>query len=160
MSALSRRGEHSLDDRLAMGFSRLVTRRTLLRRALRVAAGGAAAASAGLAFPGRAQAIPHCSFAVGTWGCYCASTPSCGGSKCCATGGSNPDAADTCCGGAQRRCNYWTSSPYCWCSRTCCIGGRHGYYSCCDCWKYGQSGGCGSGNTKCICKGRVDFQNC
>ena len=151
---------HALDDRIAMGFSRMVTRRTLLRRSLRLAAVSAAATSAGLAFPRRAGAVPQCTFTVGTWGCYCASTPSCGGNKCCATGGSVPDAADHCCGGAQRRCNYWTSSPYCWCSRHCCVGGWHGWYSCCDCWKYGNNGSCSSGDTKCICKGRLNFTRC
>jgi hypothetical protein len=152
-----------IDNRVAVAFSRVVTRRTLLRRGMIVAAGSAAAVAGfprrafgwgGVGGPGR------CTFHVNTWGCHCASTPSCGKRHCCDTSG-NLFVYDKCCGSADPRCNYWGQSPHCWCSRTCCLNGTKGYFSCCDCWKYGNSGGsCRHGSVKCICKGHVNLGNC
>ena len=150
----------SLTDRLTIGFSRAVTRRTVLSRGLKLAAGSAVAASGALYFPRRASADnPQCNFTVGNWGCHCASTPSCGKGRCCRTlYGQNTK--DACCGSARERCNYWSRRPYCWCSKKCCLRGQYGYYSCCDCWRYGQTSGCKHGNTKCICKGRHRIRSC
>lgn len=106
--------------------------------------GGALAGA--LQWPSSASAV-RCTFSVGTWGCYCASTPFCGDSYC---------NSDVCTNGASRRCDYWTSAPYCWCSLCCDLGtGNRGAYSCCDCWKYGGSCQSGAGGgTKCVCKRR------
>ena len=145
------------EDRFAAGFSRIVTRRRFLQRGLTAAAATAAATSATLVRPSSARAAPSCQFTSGNWGCSCAGTQSCGTGKCCRT--LYDTTKDACCGGATRRCNYWGSFPYCWCSQRCCIGGNYGYYSCCDCWKYGSSG-CRSGNTACICKGRKVLRSC
>jgi hypothetical protein len=145
------------EDNIAAGFSRRVSRRRLFQRSMRLAAASAVATTAGLGFARRAEA-GTCQFTSSKWGCYCASTPSCGSGKCCRT--LYDTTLDACCGGAQRRCDYWTSYPYCWCSTKCCIGGGYGYYSCCDCWKYGAGSSCRTGNTKCICKGRTRLRSC
>ena len=140
-----------IEDRMAARFSRGVARSPLLQRLLRTASGSASS----LAGPFSTRRL--CTFHVGTWGKYCAATPSCGTGKCTY---SDLYAADRCAGGAARRCNYWTTSPYCWCSLSGCYNGRRGYFSCCDCWKYGNYGTCRSGNTACICKGFVFLGGC
>lgn len=131
-----------LGDRMTTAFSRAVTRRRVLQNTLRGALATGAAMSTSLALPGLARANHRCTIHVSTWGCYCASTPFCGDSKCY---------YDVCTSGAQSRCNYWGSAPYCWCSQRCTLG-CYGLYSCCDCWKYGQGSSCSTGNTACICK--------
>jgi hypothetical protein len=146
----------SWDDRIAAGISRAVTRRTVLSRGARVAAATAAAFSLSLPFARRADAR-QCRFTTGHWGKHCASTRSCGPSRCTF---SDLYTRDVCHGSADPRCNYWTSSPYCWCSLSGCHNGKYGYFSCCDCWKYGNSGSCRSGHTKCICKGFDYVRNC
>jgi hypothetical protein len=137
-----------LDDRIAVGFSRAVTRRRFLKQTMRVSLVGAGVVtgvwnSTGVAHADSCSPGGH----VSTWGCYCAGTQGCGSGKCC------PNQTQPCCNGAKPRCTYWTSSPYCWCSLNCCINGHKGYYSCCDCWKYGSTS-CSSGNTYCVCKHR------
>lgn len=134
-----------LDDRIAVAFSRAITRRTVLRRGIGAAFVSAAAVTSSLTWPSKAKAVA-CTFTVNDWGCYCASTPFCGDAYC-----NN----DLCTNGASRRCNYWPSAPYCWCSQRCYLTSNCGYYSCCDCWKYGGSCRSGTGGgTACICKRR------
>jgi hypothetical protein len=142
------------ENRIAARFSSSVTRRGLLQRTMQLAAASAALVSVKLVWPGSAQAL-NCTFSVDYWGCYCSSTPSC--PSCCQDTGGGPVAYDKCCGSATKRCDYWTTYPYCWCSQSCCLGGANGFYSCCDCWQYGSST-CGSpsGNgTKCTCKAYI-----
>jgi hypothetical protein len=80
---------------------------------------------------------------------------SCPSNKCCMS--KNPP----CCKGARPRCDYWTSSPYCWCSYSCCLNNYYGYYSCCDCWT-GGSGNCeqSGGTSPCVCKHRHLIREC
>jgi hypothetical protein len=144
----------SLGDRAAIRFSRAITRRRLLQRGALVAASTGVATGFRLLRPHAAEA-QQCSFTVSTWGCYCASTPSCGSARCCYTGTGDMATEDRCCGGATRRGNYWTSSPHCWCSLTCCRSGLYGFYSCCDCWKYGNPG-----YSPCVCKGFRMYRHC
>lgn len=143
----------ALDDRMSVGFSRAVTRRTFLQKTMRwgVVAGGTLA---GVVYRSRPAAAASCQpgGAVSDWGCYCAGTIPCGSDRCTSPG-------NTCTGGAEPRCTYW-SSPYCWCSLNCCIKPIYGRFSCCDCWKYGDNGSCLSGNTRCICKFRVTVSTC
>jgi len=135
-------GHHPLDDRIVIGFSRMITRKTLLSRAARGVLAFGAAASTSLWFADVASAWT-CSPGgpVGTWGNYCAGTASCPSCN-----------SDNSCTGRQR-CTYWGSSPYCWCSLTSCINTYESFYSCCDCWN-GGSGDCATagGGTKCTCK--------
>lgn len=141
----------SREDRLAARFSSNVTRRRLLQRTMQLAAASAAFVSTRLVWPSSAEAY-NCTFVVNTWGCFCASTPFCGSSRCCIDSSSSfPQVADKCCGGAIKRCSYWTTYPYCWCSESCWHGSTYGFFSCCDCWQYGGSS-CSSGNTRCVCK--------
>lgn len=139
-----------LDQKLAVAVSRAITRRGFMHKTMRwtLAAGIGAATSwrfMGAAAAGGCQ--PGGTY--DRWGCYCAGTMGCGADKCC------PNQNVPCCNGAQGRCDFWRQSPYCWCSLRCCVNGKRGYYSCCDCWKFGRgSSGCGSGNTKCVCKHR------
>lgn len=146
-------------ERLAVGFNRLVTRRRLLRNAMRggLVVGGALSAPLAL-FQGRAQAA-GCSYygRVSTWGCYCAPTPSCSASRCTSVGG--------CSSPARKRCDYWrqpeASGNYCWCSLTCTFGALYGYYNCCDCWT-GGSGSCSQsgGASRCVCKDFHCYRGC
>lgn len=131
-----------VDDQIAASFSRAVTRRRFLQRAMGATlVFGTSASAAGLfAKSARAGAcgVGH----VATWGCFCASTQTCPGGN-----------AD--CAGLRRRCDAWTTFPYCWCSLVCCIGSGRGYYSCCDCWTAGSGGcGCACGGAPCIAKHR------
>lgn len=148
---------NEVDIRVASAFSRAVTRRVFMRRAIQSAFVAGVSLSGVLKFSKPAHAW-GCTpgGTVNNWGCYCAGTQSCGTSKCGYGSG-------TCQGGATKRCNYWSGSGsgggYCWCSQNCCVGGWTGYYSCCDCWMYGSSG-CSTGNTACICKQRVVFVPC
>jgi hypothetical protein len=148
------------EERLTSGFGRLVSRRRLFRNALRggLVVGGALASPLVL-FEGRAYAtqctqVGH----ISTWGCNCASTPTCSASRCTTAGG--------CSSPARRRCDYWGAAEpggnYCWCSLTCNRGGGFvGYYVCCDCWT-GGSGGCSAagGSSRCICKHFHCLQGC
>ena len=150
----------SLDDRFAAAFSRAVTRRTALRRSMELAAATAAVTSVRLTFPRRAEAGGLCKTRTDRYGIYCARTPSCGKTKCCRSWAAK-GAKDLCCNGAEHRCTAWpkTTSPggsgYCWCSKTGCVNGKKGYYSCCDCWKFGnREGTCMKGRGACVCKGR------
>lgn len=132
-----------IDDRIAISFSRAVTRRRFLQRSMRTAIAVGAAGSTALLAPEVARA-GTCSpgGAVGTWGCECASTQSCSGCRTCSE-----------CG-YRGRCDQW-SSPYCWCSLTCSSAFGYRFWSCCDCWTNGGSGcGCGSscGGTACVAK--------
>lgn len=142
-------------------FSRSITRRVFIRRAMEsgLVLGGVLTGIVGLAKPARAWGCsPGGEFGYPPGGCYCAGTADCGADRCGFTAG-------TCRGGATPRCNFWKSrgsdqdGGYCWCSKNCCVGGWTGYFSCCDCWKYGSSG-CMNGNTACICKQRVTFVQC
>lgn len=149
------------EERLTSAFGRLVSRRRLFRNTMRgsLIVGGALAGPFGL-FVGRAEAAGCSTYgSVGTWGCFCANTASCGSGRCTDTGG---------CGGsgARKRCNYWTqpeaSSNYCWCSLYCTQGGQlYGYYTCCDCWT-GGSGNCSQsgGSSPCVCKRFVCLRGC
>lgn len=129
------------EDRVAVLFSRAITRSRFLQKGLRygVALG---AATTGTLFGARVARAGSCGVGVRSdWGCYCASTMTCpGGPADCA-----PD--------FRRRCTRWTSFPYCWCSLTCCYPFGFGYYSCCDCWT-GGSGDCGtpSSGEPCVAK--------
>lgn len=130
------------DDRIAVGFSRAVTRRTFLQRTMRTAIAVGTAGSAALVFSETAMA-GGCNPGghVSTWGCTCASTPSCGGRTCAATND-------------RGRCDQW-SSPYCWCSLTCSSPFGYRFWSCCDCWTNGGSScGCASacGGSACVAK--------
>lgn len=129
-----------LEDQLASGFSRAVTRSKFVRTVMRTALVAGTAASGGLLFSNTARAGSCGAGVVGTWGCFCAGTATCPG------GGTD-------CGSHRRRCDYWPNSPYCWCSLTCCYANGSGFYSCCDCWN-GGSGGCltAGGGTKCVAK--------
>lgn len=138
----------SFSDRVAHRIHRTVTRREFIQRATRWGLfTGIALAAPFTIFQGRAWA-GTCGpgGVVGTYGCLCASTQSC---SSCSTSG---------CGASLRpRCNAWTTpnpqGNYCWCSLTCCTGGKRGFYACCDCWQ-GGSGDCGvsGGSTACVCK--------
>ena len=136
-------------DRLTATFSRAVTRRTMLQRAMRWGA-ASAAAGASLTRVGSAQAYARCQFHESS-GCYCGPSPGCGTSKCY---------GDSCTNGAKGRCDAWTTLPYCWCTAYCHYGQSYAYYSCCDCWKYGNYGSCGSGNTRCICWVWICLNHC
>ena len=149
-----------VEERLASGFGRLITRRRMLRNAMRggLVLGGALAAPLSL-FEGRAYAA-GCSYYghVSNWGCYCAGTASCGSSRCGSAGG--------CVSPARKRCTYWTqpegTGNYCWCSLTCTYTAPlYGYYTCCDCWT-GGSGSCSQsgGASPCICKRFVCLKGC
>jgi hypothetical protein len=147
-------------DRAAVAISRSITRRKFLSRGMRAGLVTGVALSGPLAFfEGRAEAANCSKYGhVSTWGCTCASTPSCSG---CSGG--------NCAGSLRKRCNYWTQpnsqSQYCWCSLTCCVGANHtgcyGYYTCCDCWT-GGSGTCSQsgGHSTCICKSFVQTGCC
>lgn len=131
----------AFDDKIAVGFSRAVTRQSFLRRVMTFGLVLGSATSAGVVWPRTANAAT-CSITDSSWGCYCnPNTTRCGSDRCC---NGQP------CNGAQWRCDYWANGV-CWCSATCCLFGNVGFYSCCDGWKYGNYGGCGSGNTKCLC---------
>lgn len=141
----------TLDDRIAVEFSRFVTRRRFLQKTMRWALGSGVAIAGALALPGVSRAA-SCSpgGAVSTWGCYCATDhPACSGCS-----------GDGYCGSHRVRCTYWHSSPYCWCSESCCIGGTLGFYSCCDCWSDTSSTNCGTGTSPCICKQRQGGMSC
>jgi len=145
---------NTLPDRMTVEFSRTITRRRFLKKTMRWALGAGVAISGGLAFPGRASAVVHCSPGgqVPTWGCYCATDhPACSG---CDSSGA--------CGTNRARCTYWMASspPYCWCSETCCIGGNLAFYSCCDCWNDNYSTHCNTGLNPCICKQRQVGMSC
>lgn len=137
-------------DRVAVAFSRAVTRRGFLQKTMRWTFALAAASSTSLVFPRFAAAI-SCKY--GTWwppntsGCYCNNTPGCGSGNCNET---------SCVGTGGQRCTFWSGigSPYCWCSKVCCLGVNQGYFSCCDCWRY-QGSDCLHGTTACICAVRV-----
>lgn len=145
----------NLDDRIAIGVSRFITRRAALQTAGRwlLTAGVLVGTSWRLTGVSRAAGCSPGGVYNG-WGCYCADTPGCGTDRCC------PNQTGPCCHGAEGRCDFWTDFPFCWCSNGCCLSGGYGYYSCCDCWKYGRTGGCGSGNTKCVCKHRHVTSGC
>jgi len=145
----------ALLDRASVGLSRAITRRRFMARTMRWGLGAGAALSNFVVFADEARAIT-CPRISTNWGCYCASTPSCGSNKCKSNGNCKITA------GADPRCNYWGSpaGTYCWCSPNCCVFQLYGYYSCCDCWKYGDNGSCGSGNTACICVQRILLREC
>lgn len=146
-------------DKLAVGFSRAVTRRTFLQRAGRTALGVGVATFAPLTiFQGRAEgAVCGPGGVVGSWGCSCAPTLTCPTGTC-----SNGN-----CSGIRKRCTYWTTpnsqGNYCWCSLTCCnaCNGK-GYHTCCDCWNGGGTKGCGiaDNQAKCVCKTYVHVGCC
>jgi hypothetical protein len=139
-----------LEDRIVRGFSQSITRRRLLERTMRGGlVAGAALASPMAFFTAKAQGATCGVYGfVNTWGCFCASTPTCSSGHCC---------DGECCGGYRKRCDYWTqadaSGGYCWCSQQCCHNLNWGWYTCCDCWT-GSTGSCGSANgqSKCVCK--------
>lgn len=143
---------NGIDDKIALTLSRAVTRRTMLQRTMRWTLAAGAAVGTSLKVTGVAEA-GGCGGRESThWGCYCASTPSCSVSRCCQS------QSVSCCGGADPRCDYW--GAYCWCSPKCCLKPSYGYYSCCDCWNYGNNGTCSSGNTRCVCKHRHFLREC
>jgi hypothetical protein len=147
--------QSTMEDRLAVSFTRAVTRRTFLQRTMRWTLTAGAAISGALTFAPRASAA-RCQFTSTKWGCYCnLGTPTCGSGKC---------DNDYCVNGAVARCNYWTSFPYCWCSTNCCIGSHTGYFSCCDCWGGGFhdpcTPRCACGYTPCICGYRTWTGTC
>lgn len=148
----------TLDDRMAVGISRAVTRRTFLGNVSRWTLGTGIALSAPLTWATRALAThsTNCRNVSGNWGCYCASTANCPSANCTSGG---------LCTGIRKRCNYWTvaeNSNYCWCSAGCCIGGLIGFYQCCDCWVGTGTCGCGSacGQSPCICRKRHNYNQC
>lgn len=139
---------NELEDKIAASFSRAITRRTILTRAMRWTAAAGAAMSTAWRFTPNASAAGCGVGHVSNWGCWCAGTPGCGSGKCCF------DNAQPCCGGAVPRCDRWGVIPSCWCSLTCCIGSSTGYFSCCDCWSFGDGdNNChtAGGATACIC---------
>lgn len=145
----------TFDDTIAEAFTRTVTRRTLLRRGMRWSLGAGVALSTAWGTTSTAKAAGCGGGGITTSSCYCEPTIGCGAGKCCF------DTANACCGGAVPRCDAWTSIPYCWCSKTCCIGQFTGYYSCCDCWQSG-SGSCSQsgGRVACICGHRHITGSC
>lgn len=94
--------ERSVDDRLAVGFSRIITRRTFFSRAARGILALGTVATTSLWFADTALAWT-CSpgGSVGNWGNFCAGTTSC--PSC------HPD--NSCAG--RTRCTFWGTSPYC-----------------------------------------------
>jgi hypothetical protein len=150
---------NELEDRVAVAFSRTITRSRLFQGAMRWTLGLGTAAATSWSFTGKASASGCGSGGqVGYWGCYCSlGFPGCGSGKCCF------DTQNACCGGAVPNCSTWSPLPYCWCSLNCCIGSSKGYYSCCDCWSYGDGDGhcdTGGGATWCICGYRILTGSC
>jgi hypothetical protein len=138
--------ERGVDDRLVVGFRKLVTRRTMLGRVMRWTLGAGTATAVSFKFASEAEAS-NCSYygAVGTWGCYCAGTANCPSSVC-----SNGNVV-----AYHKRCTYWTQpnsvGQYCWCSQTCYQGSNLGKYVCCDGFVEAASG-CNRSGTPCICR--------
>lgn len=130
------------EDRLAITFTRAVTRSRFLQAGLRFAVGVGAASTATLFGAGLARAGSCGVGTVSTWGCYCSGTATCPGSP-----------AD-CAPNFRRRCDCWTTFPYCWCSLSCCYPFGFGFYSCCDCWNGSSSSSCtqSAGDPACTAK--------
>jgi hypothetical protein len=130
---------------LASAIRRGIERSEFLKRSAAVIVGGSTAVAMFFKSPTQAYAS-NCSVygTVSTWGCFCASTPTCSG---CSNG--------NCAGSLRKRCTYWTTpnseGNYCWCSLPCYQGSFQVRYVCCDCWT-GGSGGCSSGSGTCVCK--------
>lgn len=136
-----------LDDKIAVGFRKAVTRRTLIQRCMRWTLATGTAMSMSLKWASSAEAS-NCSYygAVPNWGCYCAATTRCQ-SGICDQGNLTS---------YHKRCTYWTQGnsvgQFCWCSQTCYQGSTLGHYVCCDGWKEAASGCNNSaGRTPCIC---------
>ena len=142
----------SLDEKIAVGFARAVTRRRFFRLTLRWALVAGSVASGALTFAPRASATTCAGNFVNTWNCYCAPTQTCSG----CSGGSCP-------GCYGPRCTYWTQvygSGYCWCSQTCCVGGLWGHYVCCDYWQTHIDIDCSIGEGACLCRHRHVTSEC
>jgi hypothetical protein len=142
----------NVDDRIAEGFRRTISRRALLSKAMRmtfvVGAGTAGALwQADVASAANCGYYGHCGTGGCGYGCVCNPQRAWCGFSGCSNG--------NCAGGTYRpRCDAWHNANnegnYCWCSDTCYNGSTLGFYTCCDCWS-GGSGGCGSGTSKCLC---------
>lgn len=137
-----------LDDKIALTFSRAITRRRFLKKSMQagLATGGALSTSMFFARAARAD-HSQCYYQTNAYGCYCNSaTPTCSQYQ---TGWCLN--YDSCPSAPAWRCNGWGSYPYCWCSTNCNISGHNGYYHCCDCWYYGMGSTCDTGSGACIC---------
>jgi hypothetical protein len=146
-----------LGERIAVGLSRTVSRRSFLERLMRGGLVTGVIVASSLEFMMGTAEAANCSAngvdTVDGWGDQCkTSTPSCGsvGGTC---------SSGKCSGSTRKRCSFWTvgnsnDGQYCWCSTTGCHSGMKGHYTCCDCWAGGHSGGCGTanGDTACACK--------
>lgn len=116
-----------LDERVAVAVSRFITRREALQRAGRWFIAAGVTLSTSWMMTRSAQAA-GCSpgGVVGSYNCGCRTqTMRCGNDRCC------PNQTGPCCHGAEGRCDFWATFPYCWCSPGCCESGVFGYYSCC-----------------------------
>lgn len=138
-----------LDDKIAIGFRKAVTRRTLIQRCMRWSLAAGTAMSMSLKFAADAEASNCSRYGVRSdWGCYCAPTQSCQSTIC----NSGNVAAN------HKRCNAWplqnSAGQYCWCSQSCVhTPGILAHYVCCDGWREERSG-CNDGylRTPCICR--------
>jgi hypothetical protein len=146
-------------DRVAVGFSRAVTRRSVLKRSMVAIAATGAAVAAPLRFgERRASAAGTCAHYQNRFGTTCAGS-SCGSNRCTSDGGCDLDST-------RKRCDTWDvpedNGNYCWCSSgSCFYPGFYGWYLCCDCWigAYNNGFDCGTsgGQTRCACKTLVTF---
>jgi hypothetical protein len=138
--------QQDVGDRIAIGVSRVMTRRRFFGNTLRtsLALGGALATPWVMFDQRRAEAASCGPTKQYSRPCDCASTAACPSVNCYDGG----------CNGIRKRCNAWTSADstgnYCWCSPQCCYSCVRGYYVCCDCWT-GGSGSCATGSGACIC---------
>jgi hypothetical protein len=149
----------NLGDRVATGFSRAVTRRSMLKRSMAALAATGAAVAAPIQFSERrAGAAGTCAYYQNRFGTTCASSIPCGSSRCTSDGGCDLDSA-------RKRCDVWPvaedNGNYCWCSSGNCYLGVYAWYLCCDCWVGGYNNGlpCSSsgGQTRCNCRTPITF---